>query len=140
MRTNLSTELLRVVIQNIFLLLLGVCLYMMLCKVNPFQDSPLEESATGDYSFHSLLSCHFKEMTSLPVDGLSVGKKEEQIKLAKEMLGRQIDDQWQVPQSIGQITSASTLHLLQRLLTYNPQERVNISQTLDLLRNGSTSV
>lgn len=124
---------------------LGVCLYMMLCKVNPFQENK-HESVTEDYSFHSLLSCHFQtlqseyeEMQSLPNNGPSDGKK-AQIALAKEMLEKQISGQWLVPQSISLTSSESTLFLLQRLLTFNPQERINISQTFILLRKSSISV
>lgn len=124
---------------------LGVCLYMMLCKVNPFLDSPQEDSVTGDHSFHSLLSGHlftsqskYEDMQSLPMDGSSAGK-EEQIQLAKEMFEKQIAGEWQVRQAVKQTTSAFTLQLLQKLLTYDPQERVNISQTLFLLRSGSSS-
>lgn len=75
---------------------LGVCLYMLLAKVHPF-DSPPSDKA-------------------------------ERIEFAKQMLTKQLAEEWQLPETVKTEISWSCLQLLTGLMEGNVQLRLNIYQ------------
>lgn len=75
---------------------LGVCLYMLLCKVHPF-DSPPSEKA-------------------------------ERIEFAKQMLTKQLAEDWQLPETVKRDISWPCLQVLTGLMECNVEQRLNIYQ------------